>query len=144
MGLRLEKIYGSPVLLSGVATLVLSGSDISTIDKQRKETYQNIQKLLPKTPPCFVYFLGGCLPSEAEIHVRMLTLFGMVAHLPNDPLNIHARNVVISAKSSSKSWFRQIRDTSLMYELPHPLVILQNPPNKETLKNLLKAKVVNY
>ena len=58
--------------------------------------------------------------------------------------SIHARNVLTTAKSSSKSWFRQIRDISLMYELPHPLVILQNPPNKETFKNLVKAKVVNY
>ena len=66
VGLRLEKIYGSPVLLSGVATLVLSGSEISTIYKHQQETYQNIQKLFPKTPRSFVYFLGGCLPVKRK------------------------------------------------------------------------------
>ena len=105
VGLRLEKVYGSLVLMSGVSTLVLSGSELSTIDQHQKETYQNIQKLLSNTPRSFVYFLGGCLPGEAAIHLRMLSLFGMVAQLPTDPLNIHARTVLTTAKSSSKSWF---------------------------------------
>ena len=144
VGLRLEKVYGSPVLMSGVATLVLSGSKISTIDQHEKETYQNIQKLLPNTPRSFVYFLGRCLPGEAAIHLRMLSLFGMVAHLPSDPLNIHARTVLTSAKSSSKSWFRQIRHISLLYQLPHPLLILENPPNKESYKKLIRSKVIDY
>ena len=144
VGLRLEKVYGAPVLMSGVSTLVLSGSELSTIDQHQKETYQNIQKLLSNTPRSFVYFLGGCLPSEAAIHLRMLSLFGMVAQLPTDPLNIHARTVLTTAKSSSKSWFRQIRDISLKYQLPHPLAILDNPPNQEQFKKLIKSKVIDY
>ena len=67
VGLRLERVYGSPVLFSGVAVLFLSGSEISLLDKHLKSTYQNIQKLLPDTPRSVVHFLSGSLPGEAII-----------------------------------------------------------------------------
>ena len=47
IGLRLEKIYESQVLLSGIAILILSGSEISLIDNHLKGTYQSKMKLLP-------------------------------------------------------------------------------------------------
>ena len=144
VGLRLETVYGSPVLMSGVASLVLSGTEISMLSKHLKETYLHIQKLHAKTPDSVVFFLGGCLPGEAVIHLRMLTLFGMVARLRDDPLNIHARNILITAKSSSKSWFCKLRDVCLLYQLPHPLAILDNPPNREAFKKLIKARVVDH
>jgi hypothetical protein len=132
------------VLMSGVSSLVLSGSETSILVKHLKDTYLNIQKLHQKTPDSVVYFLGGCLPGEAVIHLRMLTLFGMVARLQDDPLKIHARNILVTAKSSSKSWFCQLRDLCLTYQLPHPIIILDNPPNKEAFKKLIKARVVDY
>ena len=69
-------VYGLPVLLSGVACLALTGADISTIDKHLKETHLNIQKLPKNTPRAVVHFLGGSLPGTAEIHLRILGLFG--------------------------------------------------------------------
>ena len=71
-----------------------------------------------------VHFLGGSLPGTAVVHLRMITLFGMVARLHADPLRIHAVNVLTSAKRSSKSWFLLVRDICLMYDLPHLLIIL--------------------
>ena len=144
VSIRLEKVYGSPVLLSGVASLFLLSSEISLIDRHLKSTYQNIQKLLPKTPSCVVHFLSGCLPGEAVIHIRLLGLFGMVARLTNDPIRIHARNILVAAKSSSKSWFSQIRDLCLKYALPHPLAILQTQPSKVAFKKLVLSKVISY
>ena len=144
VGIRLEKIYGTPVLMSGLASLVMTDSEVAMIDKHYKNTYQNIQKLLPATPNCVVCFLGGCLPAQAVLHMKQLTLFGMVARLQNDPLNIHARNILVAAKSSSKSWFCQIRNICLMYFLPHPLQILDNPPKNEVFKSLIKSHIVDH
>ena len=67
----------------------------------------------------------------------------MVARLTDDPLTNHARNVLVSAKSSSKSWFCQIRDLCLMYTLPHPLVILQTKPSKVAYKKLVLSNVIS-
>ena len=132
------------MLLSGVASLVLLGSEIASLDKHLKDPYRNIQKLHKNTPRSVVYFLGGCLPGEAVIHLKILGLFGMVAQLHGDPLRIHARNILVTAKPSSKSWFCQVRDICLKYELPHPLQILENTPSKESFKKLVKSKIINY
>ena len=67
VGLRLEMVYGSPVLLSGLACLVLTGQEISTIDKHLKETHLNLQKLLQNTPRPVVHFLGGSLPGTGAV-----------------------------------------------------------------------------
>ena len=144
VALKLQQVYGCPVLMSGVASLALSGHEVSVFDKHLKETYLRIQKLLPNTPRAVVHFLGGNLPGTAVIHSRILSLFGMVARLRGDPLNILARNVLTGAKSSSKSWFLLVRDICLMYGLPHPISVLENPPSKETFKKLCKAKIVSY
>ena len=144
VGLRLERVYGSPVLFSGVSVLFLSGSEISLLDRHLKSTYQNIQKLLPDTPRAVVHFLSGSLPGEAMIHLRMLGIFGMVARLTADPLRTHARNVLTTAKSSSKSWFIQIQNISLKYDLPHPLKILETQPGKEAYSKLITAKIMSY
>ena len=130
--------------MSGLASLVLLESELGLLDNHLKEVIQNTQKLHPKTTDCFVYCLGGCLPARAEIHLRQLSLFGMVARLRDDPLNIHARNVLTETKKSAKSWFTQIREISLQYRLPHPLTILDNPPSKETYKKMVKSLVLDF
>ena len=106
IGLKMARIYGSPVLLSGMSSLVLSSSDIAIIDQHFKDTYQNLQKLHQRTPRSVVFFLGGSLPAQAVLHLRMLSLFGMVSRLPGDVLNIRARNALITEKSKSKSGVR--------------------------------------
>ena len=144
IGLRMSKIYGSPVLLSGMSSLVLSSSEIAIVDQHFKDTYQNLQKLHQRTPRSVVFFLGGSLPAQALLHLRMLSLFGMVARLPGDALNIRARNALITEKPKSKSWFCQIREICLTYSLPHPLKMLDFPPSKDDLKKLTTARVLSY
>jgi hypothetical protein len=59
VGLRLEMLYGTPVLMFWLSSLVLCTSKMSIIDKCHKDTYQNIQKLLPKTSQCVFTFLAA-------------------------------------------------------------------------------------
>ena len=59
--------------------------EMSVFDKDLKETYLRIKKLLPNTPRAVVLFLGGNLPGTAVIHSRMLSLFGMVARFAQWP-----------------------------------------------------------
>ena len=68
----------------------------------------------------------------------------MICQLHGDPLNRRARQVLPKGKPSSKSWFIQIRDICLLYDLPHPLQLLSNPPSKQTFKKLAKAQVISY
>ena len=144
VGLRIEKVYATPVLLSGLGSLVLSEKEITRLDQHYKVTSQNIQKLLSKTPRSVVFFLAGSLPLRALLHLRQLALFGMITRLGGDRLNSHAIHVLKTAKYSYKSWFWQIRDICLLYGLPHPLLLLDNPPTKHTFKQLIKSKVIDH
>ena len=101
----------------------------------------NFRILNEKTPRSFTFLLAGCLPAEAMIHKKQLSLFMMIR---NDPLNHHARYVYNSVKCPFKSWFSQILSLCTMYGLEHPLELLESPPKKKSLKEAVNTKVLHY
>ena len=68
----------------------------------------------------------------------------MICHLPQDPLNIRARYVLVNERCTAQSWFQQIRQLCLTYGLDHPLKLLDSPPSKTKFKALIKEKVVEH
>ena len=142
--LRVHQLYATPVLLSGLASMVLSEAEVKVIDSNYKNTIQNLQRLHPNTPKGVVFLLAGCFPGKAVLHSRQLSLFSMVCHLPSDPLYNHANHILNFAPPSAKSWFQQIRDICSQYGLLHPLQLLKNPPPKEQFKNEVKRKIHDF
>jgi hypothetical protein len=141
---KLEKLYGMPVLFSGTASLVLNDSEINIIDQHYKNTLCNLLKLHSGTPHTFIYFMSGSLPAKAILHQRQLSLFSMICHLQSDPLNRRARQALTRCKPSEKSWFTQIRDICLLYGLPHPLILLQQPLSKHEFKKLSRSLIIDH
>ena len=142
--LRVHELYSSPRLFSGLASLVLTKSEIKLIDSYYQKTVMNLQRLHPKTPRCFVFLQAGCLPGEAILHKKQLTLFMMICHLKQNPLNIHARHVLVSGRFTAQSWFQQIRQICLLYGLDHPLKLLGTPPTKTSFKQHVKKMITSY
>ena len=142
--IRLGQIYGVPVLLSGLASLVLSQSEIKILDGHYLKTLRTLLKLYDKTPRSITYLLAGSLPASALLHQRQLTLFLMICLLPDDPLHAHAEHVLLHSDICSKSWFIQVRNICAQYDLPHPLTLLQSPPAKQRMRKLLKLKITEY
>ena len=143
-GIKLEKLHGIPVLLSGLGALVLLKSEIQAIDHHHKVILENLMRLHPRTPQCVVSFLAGSLPGTALVHQRMLGIFGMICRLKDDILNHHAKHVLIASKPSSKSWLVEIRNLCLQYSLPHPLHLLQYPLSKDNFKKMVKKQIINF
>ena len=85
--LKAEKTFCSPVLFSGVGALILTKPERDVLSSYVKTTTENLLKLHPKTPEPFVFLISGCLPAEAMLHIRQLSLFLMVCNLPNNILN---------------------------------------------------------
>ena len=142
--LRVHELYGTAKLFSGLATLVLSRSEVSVVDTHYQRTITNLQRLHDKTPRCFVFLLAGCLPGEAVLHKKQLCLFMLVCHLPQDPLHAHAKNVLLYHKRKSNSWFQNIRSLCLLYKLDHPLKLLNSPPSKSAFKIQVKENITAY
>ena len=142
--LKLHQLYATPVLLSGLAALILSKKEIKILDSHYKLTLQNILKLYEKTPSCIVYYLAGSLPVSAILHLRVLTLFSMICLQKDDPLHKHAKYVLLHSESCSKSWFIMLRSLCLQYGLPHPFQLLDNPLPRSRFKRLIECKVYEY
>ena len=139
-----QRIYNTPVLFSGVSSLFLSSPEINTIDQHYLDTLRSLLKLYQGTQQAFIYFIAGSLPGKAILHQRQLSLFNMICNLPEDPLYIRAEHVLTCTQQTKKSWFHQIRSICLLYDLPHPLVLLHDPPPKEIFKNMVKSHIMNH
>ena len=142
--IKIEKLYGMPVLFSGMASLVLTSTEVNLVDQHYINTLGNLLKVHSGTPHSFILFMAGSLPGTALLHLRQLSLFGMITRLPGDPLNLRAKHVLTMGTPSCKSWFLQIRELCLKYGLPHPLSLLANPPKKESYKKMSNALVMDY
>ena len=132
--LRIEKLYALPRLFSGLGVLVLLKTEVDMIDHHIKETQEKLMRLHPRTPQCVVSFLAGCLPGRALLHQKILSIFGMICVLKDSILHCHAKQVLVNAKPSSRSWFVGVRDICLQYGLPHPLELLNSERTKEISK----------
>ena len=141
---RVEKLYATPVLFSGLATLVLSKDEVNLIEKHYLETIRQLLRLYEKTPRSVVYFLAGSLPGTALLHLRQLGLFGMICRLPSNVLHQHARDYFSSVISFKGSWFHQIRTLCVTYHLPHPLDLLESSYTKDAFKSMIKSKIYDY
>ena len=142
--LKVHELYGAPKLFSGLASLVLTKAETSVLTSHYLKTITSLQKLHEKTPRSFVFLLAGCLPGEAILHQKQLTLFMMICHLTGDPLHAHGCQVLQYAKRSAKSWFQQIHSICLMYGLENPLNMLHSPPPKNKFKAVVKEKVAIF
>ena len=144
--MRVERLYGAPVMLSGLATMVLTNMEIGLASGHFKQHVQRLLKLHWGTPDCVVWFLSGCLPTEALLHLKQFTLFGMICRLKDGEnlLANHARNVFASSKPSAKSWFSQIQSLCLKYSLPHPITFLNKKQTKSSFKSCVKAAVTDF
>ena len=79
-------MFGSPVLCSVMAALVLNKSEVEIIAQHVKHTVQNLLNLHQKTPDVVIFKISGTLPGEATLHMKQLKLFGMITRLHNNIL----------------------------------------------------------
>ena len=100
-------------------------------------------RLKPGTPQVVCYFLAGTLPGEALIHLRQFSILSMIIDTKDSILHQHGLNV-LTTNPSTRSWFHQIRNLCLLYQLPHPLTLLQGSHTRLSFRVLAKKHVLNY
>ena len=94
----------------------------------------------------FIRVLQGPLhlPGEAIVHMKQLTLFLMICHLPEDILHLHGKYVLATGQPPKKSWFSQILVLCEKYQLPHPHLLLEHPLSKDPFKKHVKQAVTKF
>jgi hypothetical protein len=143
--MRVEKLYGAPVLLSGLGAQVLSKTESDSLDLHFKISLESFQRLYKSTPAPVVHFMAGSLPASALLHLRQFSLLGMISRLgPNHILHQLGLQVLETPASYSHSWFLKVKDLCHQYLLPDPQSILSNPPTRESFKRASHQKVLDY
>ena len=148
--LKIEQLYGLPVLLSGLGSLVLGKPELDALDHHHKVTLERLLRLYPSTPAPVVYLLAGCPPVRATLHLRQLSLLGMIARLgPASILHRLGVHILTNLTQKSRSpssilWFTQVRQICQQYCLPDPLEVLSEPPTKGRWKAATQRAVLTY
>ena len=143
--LRVEKMYAGPVLLSGLASLVMSKTEIESIDHHFKLSLERLQRLYKGTPTAVVLFMAGSLPASALLHLRQLSLLGMIARLgPQNIVHKHGNFILSSNLTGCRSWFLEIREICQQYSLKDPLHYLSTPPSKSSFKRHTRQHVLDW
>ena len=142
--LRILRLYAEPVLLSGLAALVLNKGQLATLAHHHKLTTQRLLKLHSNTPRAAVYLIGGSLPLDAILHLRVLSLLGMISRLSPSHILVGRALAVLTNPSLSKrvSWFTYAVSIYNQYQLPHLSSLLDSPPTKSQWKSTCKSAVV--
>lgn len=75
--------------------------------------------------------MSGLLPLEAEIHIKVLTMFGNItrAHKNSTEWKLAERQLHIKSLDSN-SWFMEIKKLCIKYELEDPVNYIQNHLSK--------------
>ena len=132
-----------PRLLHGLEAIVLQKSDINELDKFFKKLLRQIQHLPESTATEAIYLMLGALPIEAEIHARMLSLFGNITRLKSgDALKELARRQLAMSSSNPDSWFTHLEEIATAYESDlHQALQMPWPKNnwKSFCKNAVKC-----
>ena len=121
--------------------MLLSPAEISAVSGQQKTTLERLQRLYPCTPAPAVHLLAGTIPAAGVLHMRQLRLLLRIAKL--GPGNIlHRHGLYILHQGLKNSWFCQVREISLLYSLPDPMITITSPPSSKSLwKKSVKTAV---
>ncbi|CAG2256182.1 unnamed protein product [Mytilus edulis] len=91
------------------------------------------------------YTLSGLLPIEAEIHVKAINLFGNISRANCDSIEWRIAERQLQIKShNSCSWFIEVKELCLKYEINDLYAYLTNPLSKFQWKKLVKSKIHDY
>ena len=104
--------------------LILTQSQIMTLEKFHRATLRSIQGLPERTSSALAYLLLGALPVEAVLHSRVLLLAGKILHQKDSLLfKLGLRQLAVK-NFSSKSWFVYAARIAGRYDLPslHALI----------------------
>ena len=141
VSLTLIKTYITPVLLHGLDSVIPRETDYKTLEKYYRGLLRQIQHLPQSTAKPAIYLLLGCVPAEAQLHRRILTLFrNLVASDGTKEQEIIKRQLAMK-DLDSRSFVVQIRLLLKMYALPSAFQILTNTPAKNKWKSDVKQAV---
>jgi hypothetical protein len=143
ISLKIYTTYALTRFLSNLEATIPTRKDIDAIELYHRTFLRHIQHLPKRTANAAVYLLLGARPIEAELDLKMLTLFASIARKEGSSMARLATRQLLMKSMDSKSWFINIRRVFHKYGLGSPLELLERPMSKARWKKKVN-KAVNY
>ena len=136
------KIYVIPRLLYGLEAGILSKKQREDLGMYHKNLLRRIQGLPRSTATEAIYLLLGELPIDAEIDIRILTLYGAICRAEDNKTlrNLASRQLCLENKYS---WFQEIIHIAFKYNINLSHTI-EAPWRKNAWKDYVTDAVKTY
>ena len=133
--------YIVPRLLYGLEAVVLSNSEVEELSSYHRSLLRQIQSLPKYTAVEAVYLLLGTLPLEAEIHIRVLNLYGAICRSENTTMKELASRQL--SMGSPYSWFNYVQQICQKYNITTE-ASLTAPWYKKSWKNYIQLTIRGF
>jgi hypothetical protein len=143
--ISLLKTYILPILTYGIEIVIPKGQILDGIQNYNKKPFRQVLSLAVNVADPAVYMISGLLPLEAEIHTKVFTMFGNItrAHKNSTEWKLAERQLHIKSLDSN-SWFMEIKNLCIKYDLEDPIHYMQNHLSKTKWKSLITSAIYNY
>lgn len=134
-----------PILTYGLEIVLPKGKNLDNINRQYKKWIKQILSLYINVADPAVFILAGTLPIEAEMHIKAITLYGNITRAKKSSIEWKLAERQLTIKShESLSWFIEIKELCLKYDILNIYNYLENPLSKNQWKKMIKTKIYTY
>ena len=143
--IHLLRTYVIPILTYGLEIYIPSVKDLRPMELFLKKVLKQILSIPTTTADPASFILSGMVPVEAIVHLRVLSLFGIIALLDDSSVEkrLAYRQLTIHGQSGG-SWFSHLSIIMVKYGLCSPMEILQKPMSKCRWKTYTTNAVYTY
>ena len=136
--------YVLPRLLYGLEALIISKTELVNLDRAYKRLLKSLTSLRDGTADAAVYIMMGLLPAEAELHRRILSLYGNITRLKEEhPLRRLGLRQVALPSEKRYGWFGNVCAVAGIYGIEDSIMAaIISPWQKSEWKEMI-GKAVN-
>ena len=116
VSLKILNTYIIPRLLYGLEAVILTKKDVDDLNFFHKSILRRLQGLPKNTATEAIFILIGAIPITAELHIRILSLFGAIWRSENNNImkDLAMRQL---GRGSRHSWFTYAINTAQLYNV---------------------------
>jgi exonuclease III len=142
---KLLSAYVIPRMMHGLETLILTQGDVDKLERGYKNILRNLMSLRKNIASSAVYLMMGQLPIEAELHLRILTLYGMISRQDDQTaIKQLARRQLATQTNPCNSWFGYVASIAKSYDLYTSIhSALEIKFSKEEWSGLIKKAITD-
>lgn len=132
-----------PRLLYGLEALIINKTELVNLERAYKRLLKTLLGLREGTADEAAYMLFGLLPAEAELHLRILSLYGGITRLENNhPLLQLALRQAACPTEKRKGWFGMVFTVARKYLIePAVMAAISSPWQKNHWKSFTRNAV---